>query len=414
MMKVRSYINFLFVAALVFAVVTFYSCGAKNPSAESSNKKADTAEVKNEHRDIIELTEEQIKAVGIQLGNIEEKNLNAVIKASGQLEVPPQNRADVNVLIGGIITKIDVLEGQTVHKGQTLAILENPDFIKMQQDYLTTKSSSVYTQQELQRQKELNEANAGTGKNLQQVQANYNTEKSKIATLEKLLQQLGINPSSVENGNIASQVAVTAPISGTIGHITVNTGTYVEIAKPLMEIIDNSKIHCDLIVYEKDLFKVKVGQKVNFMLTNQNNQQIEGRIFGINKSFENESKGIIVHAVIEGAEKYNLIQGMYVTALIDIGNQLTPAVPVDAVVRSEGKDYIFMVSETEQETVKDENEKKSTEQTYHFKKVEVVTGVSELGYVQIALVDEIPKDAKIVTKGAFYILSKSQRSEEEE
>jgi cobalt-zinc-cadmium efflux system membrane fusion protein len=99
---------------------------------------------------------------------------------------------------------------------------------------------------------------------------------------------------------------------------------------------------------------------------------------------------------------------MYVTALIDIGNQLTPAVPVDAVVRSEGKDYIFMISEPERETVKDENDKKNTEQTFQFKKVEVVTGVSELGYIQITLVDKIPKDAKIVTKGAFYILSKSQ------
>ena len=402
-------INF-FITAFLVIMIMLYSCGSKTASTENETKKADSVEVKSEQAGAIELTEQQMKVVGIELGSIVEKNLNAVVKASGQLEVPPQNKADVNVLMGGIIRKINVLEGQTVHKGQTLAVLENPDFIKMQQDYLTTKSSFGYTQQELQREKELNEANAGTGKDLQQVQANYNAEKAKIATLEKQLQQLGINPASVGNGNIATQVAVTAPISGTVGHITVNTGTYVETTKPLMEIIDNSKIHCDLTVYEKDLFKVKVGQKVNFMLTNQNNRQIEGRIFGVNKSFENESKGIIVHAVIEGAEKYNLIQGMYVTALIDIGNQLTPAVPVDAVVRSEGKDYIFMVSET----VKDEHHKKNTEQTFHFKKVEVVTGVSELGYVQITLVDEIPKDAKIVTKGAFYILSKSQGSAEEE
>ena len=413
-MTTKKYKTNFFITALLFIMITLCSCGNKTASTETETKKSDSVEVKNEQAGAIELTEQQMKAVGIELGSIEEKNLNAVIKASGQLQVPPQNRADVNVLIGGIITKIDVLEGQTVHKGQTLAILENPDFIKMQQDYLTTKSSFGYTQQELQRQKELNEANAGTGKNLQQVQANYNAEQAKITTLEKQLQQLGINPASVEKGNIASQVAITAPISGTIGQITVNTGSYVETTKPLMEIIDNSKIHCDLVVYEKDLFKVKIGQKVNFMLTNQNNRQIEGRIFGVNKSFENESKGIIVHAVIDDAEKFNLIQGMYVTALIDIGNQLTPAVPVDAVVRSEGKDYLFMVSETEQETEKDEHDKKNTEQTFHFKKVEVVTGVSELGYVQITLVDEIPKDAKIVTKGAFYILSKSQGSAEEE
>jgi len=59
---------------------------------------------------------------------------------------------------------------------------------------------------------------------------------------------------------------------------------------------------------------------------------------------------------------------MYVTALIDIGNQLTPAVPVDAVVRSEGKDYIFMISEPERETVKDENDKKNTGTNFSFQK----------------------------------------------
>src|SRR5690606_22491152 len=122
------------------------------------------------------------------------KNLNAVIKASGQLEVPPQNKADVNVLIGGIVRKINVLEGQYVKKGQLLVTIENTDLVKMQQDYLTTKNSFAFTQEELTRQKELNEANAGTGKNLQQVQATYNAEKAKILTIEKQLQQIGINP----------------------------------------------------------------------------------------------------------------------------------------------------------------------------------------------------------------------------
>ncbi|MDQ2863840.1 MAG: efflux RND transporter periplasmic adaptor subunit, partial [Bacteroidota bacterium] len=256
-------------------------------------------------------------------------------------------------------------------------------------------------------------ANAGTGKNLQQVQANYNTGKARIITLEKQLEEIGINPVSVSNGNIVTQVVVTASISGTVGHISVNTGTYVETTKPLMGIIDNSKIHCDLIVYEKDLFKVKVGQKINFMLTNQNNQQIEGKIYGINKSFENESKGIIIHALIKNNEKYQLIPGMYVTALIDIGNQLTQAVPLDAVVRSEGKDYIFMVDESQKET-NNEKEKKDAQETMHFKKMEVVTGVSELGYVQVTFLEKLPEDARIVTKGAFYILSKTQAGGEEE
>lgn len=414
MSKRNYYINIVFVITIIVTAITMTACGTKNETQETQAAKTDTTEIKQENASVVELTDQQIKAVGIEIGNIEEKNLNAVVRASGELAVPPQNRADVNVLMGGIVRKIFVLEGQNVSKGQLLASIENPDFIKMQQDYLTTKNEFSYTQAEYQRQKELQEANAGTGKNFQQVEANYNATNAKILTLEKQLQQLGINPSSSLNGNIITQVNITAPISGTIGHIAVNTGTYAETSKPLMEIIDNSQIHCDLIVYEKDLFKVKVGQKVNFMLTNQNNIEIQGEIYGINKSFEDESKGIIVHAVIKDAAKYKLIQGMYVTALIDVGNQLTQAVPDDAVVRSEGKDYIFVVDETQEETTNDNKENKNVNALYHFKKTEVATGVKELGYTQITLLEKLDESVKIVRKGAFYILSKSNASGEEE
>ena len=348
-MKSIQHTSFLF--ASVLASLLILNACKSNTSAERT--KEDTTTVnkeESEEHEGLALTQQQMNAVGITIGTIEQKNLNAVVKASGQLAVPPQNMADVNVLMGGIVRKIFVLEGENVRKGQSLAVIENPEFIQLQQDYLTIINHFSYTQDELQRQKDLNDANAGTGKNLQQAQANYNAEKSKIATLGKQLQQLGINPASAANGNIATQITIVAPISGTIGHIAINTGTYVETTKPLMEIIDNAQIHCDIIVFEKDLFKVHVGQKVNFMLTNQNNAQIEGKIYGINKSFEDESKGIIVHAIIENASKYNLIQGMYVTALIDIGSQSTPAVPVDAIVHSANKDYIYAVDEKASDT----------------------------------------------------------------
>lgn len=393
-MNIKQYILSLLTA--LFLV----SCGSSGEKQREQTEEKTTAKEEEAHGAELELSESQLKAVGIEIGKIEQKNLNAVVKASGQLAVPPQNKAEVNVLMGGIVRKINVLEGQSVSKGQVLVVIENPDFVKMQQEYLTTRNSFAFTQDELKRQQELMGANAGTGKNLQQVRANYNAEKAKITTLEKQLQQLGISPAAAVNGNIATQVAVPAPISGTVGHIAVNTGTYAGTSKPLMEIIDNSQIHCDLVVYEKDLFKVKTGQKVHFTLTNQNNRQIQGEIYGVNKSFEDDSKGIIVHAVIRDAASSHLIPGMYVTALIDIGNQLTAAVPADAVVRSEGKDYIFAVDSIHQEEGKH----------FSFRKVEVITGVAELGYVQISVLGELAPDTPVITKGAFYLLSKEKAS----
>lgn len=430
---------------IILIAIGVYLCGCSGNSRKKEVTTADSTtteaghEESEEQGEALELTEIQMKAMDIQLGTIELKNLSNVIKASGQLAVPPQSRADVNVLMGGVIRKIYPLEGQSVKKGQVIATIENTELAEIQEQYVTVKKAFSFTALELKRQQELDEANAGTKKKLQEAQANYNSERARLGVMEKQLRQLGINPASAEKGIINTQMNVTAPISGTVGHIRVNTGAYASPGNSLMEIIDNSQIHCNLIVFEKDLFRVKIGQKVSFILANQNNREITGRIYGINKSFEDEGKGIIVHAVIEDANTYGLIPGMYVTALISVRSEEVTAVPVDAVVSSEGKSYIFVVDEEgkvkhaeetsekkESEEKKDGGEKKEgaekesgeekeqPENSTHFKMVEVITGVSELGYVKITTIGKIPDKPKVVVKGANYLLSKAKGGGEED
>lgn len=391
--KIKFIITFLVVSIGIFG-----ACSSDKPTEAKTEK-----ETVEEEATALELTSNQMKTVGIEIGTIENRNLDAVVKANGQLEVPPQNKADVSILSGGIITRINVLEGQQVKKGQLLATINNQDLIKIQQDYLSSKNNFVFVQAEYERQQKLQEAGAGTGKSFQAAQANYNAEKSKLNVLESQLKQLGVAPSRITNNNIISQFPVISPINGTVGQITANTGAFVQPGTSIMEVVDNSKIHCDLTVFEKDLMAVKVGQKVNFQLTNQGNQVITGKINGINKSFQNESKGVVVHAVIDNAAGMNLIPGMYVTALISTGNKMVPSVPTGAVVRAEGRQFIFVVSE----------EKNAEKNHFHFTKLEVQTGVSALGFIQITPVDEFPKDAKVVTKGAFYLQSKSTGAEDE-
>lgn len=405
-------IQTIITVAFIINAITVTSCKLENkPEAQKPEK------TEKEHSELIEISEQQMKAVGIELGKIEMKNLKSVVKSSGQLEVPPQNKADVNSLISGVIKKIMVLEGSYVKEGQTVAVLENIEIIKLQQDYLMMKKEFVYTAQEYERQKELNTASAGTGKVFQLSESKYETDKAKIHGMELQLLQLKINPTSVSNGNLVSQIPINAPITGVIGHIPIKTGSYVSTQTSLMDIVDNSKIHCDLQVFEKDLFKVKIGQMVEFILTNQNNKQISGAIIGINQSFENENKSIIVHAKINNTGNIKLLPGMYVSALINVGNQTVQAVPVDAVVKAEGKTFIFMLNGNAEETNENISSEKETEseieKAIQFKKVEVVIGVTELGYIEITPVEELPKNVTIVTKGAFYILSKASAGAEE-
>ena len=368
-------------ALIIFILMGAFTTSCTNSKESTPAEVAEASPEQEEHSDGLELTAAQMKSVDIVIGSIEQKNLSSVVKSSGQLAVPPQNEAEVNVLTGGIVRRINVMEGQRVSKGQVLAIIENQELIKLQQDYLSVKSGFSFVDAEYQRQKQLKAANAGTGKAFQLAEANYTSELIRIKALERQLQQIGISPKRVAAGNITSQTPVISPISGTLGTISAKTGSFVQPGTSLMDIVDNSKIHSDLVVFEKDLAKVKIGQKVNFQLTNQNNQLIEGEVYGINKSFENDSKGVVVHAVIKKATS-NLIPGMYVTGLIRVGTELTSAVPIDAVVRSEGKDYIFMVGDEPKEAKKGEVAEEKT----RFRKVKVLTGIIEL--IQITLLEK--------------------------
>lgn len=400
---------------IIAASVMLTSCSQQPKPEDKETAEKEKPETQTEG---VTLSQSQLDAVGIRLGSTEEKNLKSVVKASGQLEVPPQNKAEVTLLMGGVVNQVFVLEGQHVSKGQKLATIENNQLIQLQQDYMAAQSSLSYATKEYERQKELNEANAGTGKIYQQSQSALRTEQAKVAALSRQLRQVGVSPESASHGRFITQIPVYAPISGTIGKIAIQTGSYAEPARPLMNIIDNSKVHCDLVVYEKDLFKVKAGQHVYFTLTNQNNREITGKIYGVNQSFENESKAIIAHAVIEQAAKNNLIQGMYVSALIDVGQQRATVVTTEAVIKTGGKEYIYyLVRVTEPESGKGSQEEDgagTSGKSYVFEKAEVVTGVTDLGYTEIKLVKVLPKDIKIVTKGAFYILSSESATGDED
>jgi membrane fusion protein, heavy metal efflux system len=398
-MKRKNILYIAIVAVLTVIVVFVISY------SENANEPAKTEEAHEEHKGEaitakeVELNQAQFNASDIELGTFEMKNLSAVINANGYTKLPPQNQADVSVLITGVVRSINVIEGQFVKKGQTIAVIESLEFTKLQEAYLTSKSNLEYLTSEYERQKTLNDENVNSKKALQRAKSDYETEKARNASLKKQLSTLNLSGS----GGAISTMSVKAPISGYITEVNVKIGTNAEPGKPMFTIVDNSKMHVDLLVYEKDLQKVKTGQTVRFILTNQDNVEIKGKIFSIGKAFENETKSVAVHTDILN-DKQILIPGMYVNALIDVGLNNVKALPVDAVVKADGREFIFVL---EEHAKKENPEGKS----YHFQRIEVKTGTTQLGYVQVTILQDIPANAQIVLKGAYYIQSHLLKSE---
>ncbi|MNJ85220.1 Cobalt-zinc-cadmium resistance protein CzcB [compost metagenome] len=364
----------------------------------------------------VELNEAQYKASEIGLGTFSFKNLSEVIHANGYTKLPPQNQADVTVLVEGTVKSIKVIEGEFVKQGQTLATIESLEFTKLQQAYLESKSSLEWYSDEYDRQKTLSAENVNAKKMLQKAKSDYEGEKARFESLKKQLNILNLQG----EGGAISIMAIKAPISGYITEINVKIGTTAKLGEPLFSIVDNTKMHVDLLVYEKDLQKVKPDQQVRFTLTNQNNTEIRGKIFSIGKAFENETKSVAVHADILN-EKQLLIPGMYVNALIDVGVNKVKALPEAAIVQADGREFIFILEKVEEEKSHDEqnghdheDEHEHSEKAgkgYHFQRIEVKTGTKQLGFVQITFLQDIPSDAQIVLKGAYYIQSHLLKSE---
>ncbi|WP_298117480.1 efflux RND transporter periplasmic adaptor subunit [Flavobacterium sp.] len=411
--KPGSFYN-LFVLLSFFFVLT--SCNDKKTEETHKEEKSETE---------VALTEAQFKTIGIETGSIEMKNLNTVIKANGYTAVPPQNRADVSTLIGGVVKDIYVLEGTFVSKGKTLATIQNLEVSEMQEEYQSAIANIEYLQLEYNRQKTLSDENVNPRKTFQEVKSKLAAERAKAQAAKTKLQALNVSL----NGN-TSLVPIIAPISGYVGKISITKGAFAETGVTLFEVVDNSQMHLDLNVFEKDLGKISVGQEVDFVLTNQSNKSIKGKIFGINKSFSNESKTVAVHAKINPGDAKDLISGMYVAANISISNQTVSALPKDAVVRNGEKYFIYIQEEHHEEAPKKEEKEhvhkegeahdehaegeEEEHNEIHFKAVEVVPGTTDLGYTEVKLIEELPANAKIVIKGAFYLLAQSKGGGEHE
>ena len=404
-------INKLFFGVLIAgALISFYACTNNHKEGDGHNHDtpSETSSDEHEEENAVTLTDEQIKTVGIEIGSIEQKQLSATMKANGFLRVPNTNKANATSLFGGIIKTLNVEIGDYVEKGQAIATISNPQFIQLQEEYLTINSGIVFAEQEVTRQRDLNEGNVGAKKNLQSATTELNTLRTRKASLQQQIQLMGINPTSLSNSTLKSSLTVTSPINGIVSNVFAKIGSYVDVSSPIAELVENSALHLDLQVFEKDVPLIKVGQKIDFIVTNSPNKTYTAEVYNIGSSFNSNSKTIAVHSKVIG-DKIGLIDGMNITGIVNLDGALSPSVPNEAIVNADGKYYIFLVKEKEEEPhehKEGESHNHGSKQGTRFEKIEVMKGATELGYTAITPVNKIAEGTHVVVKGAFFVNAK--------
>ena len=367
---------------ILFISLLLMACGTK-PAEESSDPSA--------NQNIVILSDAQLKS----LGKMELQDISSILKLNGKIDVPPQNMVSVSMPLGGFLKSTKLLPGMPVQKGEIIATMEDQQYIQLQQDYLVAKSKLLYADQELKRQKELNLSKAGSDKVLQQSEMDFSTQKIVLSALSEKLKLININPENLSENNLSRSVNLYSSIDGFVSKVDVNIGKYVNPSDILFELINPEDIHLNLKVFEKDLEKLSIGQKLVAFNNNQPDKKHPCEIILVSRDLSAD-RTADVHCHFENYDK-TLLPGMYMNAEVALKSQKVAAIRDEAIVSYEGKEFIFI-----------------SKGPLSFELVEVTKGSSENNFTEIISVEgrDLTKE-NIVVKGAYSVLMQLKNKSEE-
>lgn len=348
----------------------------------------------------VHLPDLKFNSLGMKVDTLPQRLMSATIHANGQLRVPPQHEASVTAILGANITSIKVIEGDKVKNGQVLAYVAHPNLAKLQTDYINSYNQLQFLRQDYERQKKLYDEKVGSGQVYQQALADYQSKKGEVKGYEAQLKQLKLNINKIQEGNIYENIPIVSPIDGYIEKVLVQVGQYADPQTKMFLIVNTDHIHADLMVFEKDVHKVKKGQTVTFVMQSAPDKSLTAEIFAVGKKFEQNPKAVHVHAEIKKTDD-NLIPGMYINGKIHAENNRIPAVPEEAIIEEDGKPYLFIAEK--------HNEDGETE--WAFRPLEIRTGITSEGWVEVKLLEPLNGSTTIALNNAYYLVSEMKKSQ---
>lgn len=354
-----------------------FSCGNKKKSAEIDVQQAESQ--------TIELSTAQIKNAGIVVAPLQQKKISSILKLNGKIDVPPQNIVSISVPLGGYLKSTQLLPGMHIRKGEVIAIVEDQQYIQLQQDYLTAKSKISFLENEYNRQKELNESKASSDKAFQQAETEFKSQRVLISALAEKLKLVGINLSRLDENTITRSIQIHSPIDGYVSRVNVNIGKYVAPTEVLFELINPTDIHLALKVFEKDVSKLFIGQKLTAFTNNEPQKKYACEILLIGRDLSMD-RNTEVHCHFELYDK-TLIPGTYMNAEVEVQSKETHVLPAEAVVRFENKSFVFIQRNVGQ-----------------YEMIEIETGIVDGGFVEVLFSNEQMKQQSFVHKGAYSLL----------
>jgi len=348
---------------------------------------------------LVTLTADEQQLAGIQTGPLQQRVLGTGLVVNGVLDVPPDQLVSISAPMGGIVERTALLQGMLVRKGQVLAVIRNPEFIQLQQDYLETQSQLRYAKIDLDRQHELVREEVAPAKNEQQARARYQVLAAQNAGQLARLRLVGL---PVGTRPFASTATLRAPKAAFVKTVNVTVGQSVTPTDALFELVDPDHLHVELTVFEKDAVQLRKGQRIRFTVPSDSATERFAKVYLIARTVDTEQRTVRVHGHLDQEKDPALRPGMFVRAVVETTSRRVPALPDKAVVEYEGKQYVF-------------RQERAAAGQLAFRMVEVRRGEQAGGYSEVLIPGKEAADpaARYATQAAYSLLSKLKNAGEE-
>ena len=368
---------------LVGLIVLLVSCGdnAKDKDSEPTDNMENT----------VSITYEQFQNGSLEHGMMSSHDFANKVSVSGVIDAPPSSKAVISAIAGGFVKEINMIVGDSVRKGQSIVTIENPEFVRMQQQYLKAYELNTYLKNEYERQKQLFAEKVTSEKKFLKAESDFKTNLALMKGHEKQLQLLRISLENVRNGRFGSSATIVAPTHGHVVEISAIPGMHVAPTDEIMEIVNTDHLHIELKVYEKDLLTIKKGQRISFKGPEASDLAFEGEVQLVGTLVNEQSRTAVVHGHFLDETKASFAVGMFVSAEIYTDSKAAMSLPEPALLELDEDWYALML-------VSDSDE------TFEYKKVKIERGEVDKGMVAVVNSGDFDKDSEFLTKGVFSLM----------
>jgi cobalt-zinc-cadmium efflux system membrane fusion protein len=360
---------------LLVLSITLFSC---------KNKPAETIEPES---DLIEITKAQFQSENMEFGEPANAVFSDVVHFTGSIIPSVQGQAQISLPVEGLILRIYCNPGQFVSKGALLFDVSGNEFVEMQREFAESAVLVKRLKTDFERVKQLNDENIGTIKELILAESAYNAENVKYNTLKIKLENIGLDIAKIEGGSFYSTYTLKAPLKGYVNSISTTIGQYIQPMQTIAEIIDAETFQLKLSVFEKDIQKLHVGQKVEFQTAGINSENYRAKLSSVGKAINQNTMAIDCFAEIENLKSVSLVGGQYVEGDIIVATDTVLALPGTAVVSVENETFVLALE-------------KEADDIIFLKKMPIQTGRKNSDFVEVS---EFSGSKKLLLKGGYNI-----------